>query len=236
MNLNAQIFRQNQPYKDFPSAVALAMQQGVDVEVKFGSVEDAAAGIKTDIWELGGSQPVYIFPNDAGEAIEILSSVIGDTMSITIGGLDASGNLQTETVTLTGTTPVSVPGTWRAINRAFNSNGTPFTGNITIRGDGSTSTNVFAYLNPDNQQTTQAVYMVPAGKVAVINNYSTAINVGGNQDATAIMRFESQVQGGVFRTQIRYGLQKRGTSNLSSDLIVPPVLPPLTKLKGNWYT
>lgn len=214
-------------YRD---ALQLGLVTGVEDDAKFGHCPDAGAVI-TDVWELGLTVPEYVFPVDAGEAIEAVSDNAGDAIKVTIAGLGVNGLEQTKSITLNGLTPVPVPGVWRAVNRAYNGNGTEFVGNIQIRGDGSTSVNVFAAIAPDDQQTSQAIIMVPADKVDVINNLSSALNRGGGVSANALIRLTVQPPGGVFRTQIRYGLQKDGTTNLSSDLIVRIAVPPLSRVK-----
>jgi hypothetical protein len=48
-----------------------------------------------------------------GASIEVLSSDVGDTtQTVTVYGLDATNTPQSQTVTLSGTSPVAVPGTW----------------------------------------------------------------------------------------------------------------------------
>lgn len=209
-------------------AASLGAVDGVSVTVKFGHCEDAGA-VETDVWAIGGTQPVYIFPLDAGESLTIESSEIADTQQIVVIGLDAAGLEVSVTASLTGATPVAISGIWTAVNRAYNSDGTRITGSVLIKG--SVSGNIFAVIDVLEQQTTQCIYTVPSNKYAILRNVSSSINTGGNTDNTAIVKFLSQEPGGVFRTQVRYGLQQRGTSNISSDLIIPPVYPPLTRLK-----
>jgi hypothetical protein len=232
-------FQQDQSVRDFASAVVLGMIPSVESEVKFGHVPDAVAATLNDAWELGATITPYLWPDQAGETVEILSASPTDTQSFTIEGLNADivdgvkGKPLTETVTLTGTTPAPVPGNWLSIHRIYSNadEGDETTGAVALRGDGVKSTNIFASAQIDDQQSSQAIYMVPGDKVAVISNYSTAINTGGNQDASAEMKLVVSKFGKVFRTFIRYGLQKRGTSNLSSDLVVPPVIDSLSRIK-----
>jgi hypothetical protein len=143
--------------------------------------------------------------------------------------LDINGIEQKVVATLTGITPVVIVGTVIAVNRAYNNNGIPFVGDISIKG--SVSGNTFAYIDAREQQTTQCIYMVPSNKYAVVRNMSSSMNRGGNSDNVSIVKFVVQLLGKVWRTQVRYGLQQRGTSNISSDLVIPAVYPPLTRLK-----
>ena len=209
-------------------AVSMGLVDGVFPLAKFGHCSSAGL-VKTDVWELGDTIPVYIFPDDAGENITIESSEAADTQSIVVQGLDENGLEVEKTVVLSGITPVAVTGLFTAVNRAYNASSTLLTGNVFI--NGAVSGNTFAYIDPLEQQTTQCVYLVPSNKYFLVNNLSSSINRSGNQDASSIVNLSAKLDGGVFRTQIRYGLQKRGTSNLSTDLTVPPFYPPSTKIK-----
>lgn len=201
---------------------------GVSSVVKFGHCPSAGAVI-TDVWELGDTIPLYVFPADGGETITIESSNAGDNQTITVQGLDENGLEVSIDVALSGATPVTVSGLFTAVNRAFNSDSTVTAGDIFIKG--LSSGNTFAYIDAREQQTTQCIYAVPSNKYAVARNLSTSINKGGNQDTVAIATMLVQQSGGVFRTQVRYGLQKRGTSNISSDLVLPPVYGPSSRIK-----
>lgn len=207
---------------------ALSLFTEITANVKFGHCPNAGA-VETDVWEIGATQPVYIFPDASGESVTIESDNAADSQEITIQGLDENGLDKEEVVNLTGTTPVALPGLFTAVNRAFNSDSTVFIGDLSIKG--SVSGNTFAYIDAREQQTTQCIYTVPSDKWAVVRNVSSSINDGGNQDTVSVVRLLAQRSGGVMRTQVRYGLQKRGTSNISSDLIIPAVYPPSTRLK-----
>lgn len=209
-------------------AAALGLVDELDSVVKFGHCPDAGSA-ETDAWEPGNSQPTYIFVGDAGEGMTIQSDEDGDNQSIKVFLLDVAGLEYIVNVNLNGQSPVVIAGTFIAFNRAFNDDSTPFVGNVSIKG--ITSGNIFGYIDAREQQTTQCIYTVPSDKYALVRNMSSSINRGGNQDTVAIVKLLAQEDGGVFRTQVRYGLQKRGTSNLSSDLVIPALYPPLTRIK-----
>lgn len=228
---NKQDFQASQQFKDYIIALALGLVPGSVPEVKFGHQPNASSGILTDIWELGPTQPIYIFPAVAGEVVTVKSNNIADTEPVVIIGLNAAGLEQREEVTLNGTTAVPVPGVWTAITRMFNDGSNDVVGLVTIQGDGSTTTNVFAAMEIDDQQTSQAIYTVPSDKVAVITNFSTAVNKSGGADVSCLFALKIAKPVKIFRTQIRYGLQAKGTSNISSNLIVPIPLGPGFKVR-----
>lgn len=217
----------------YTDAVSLGFVAGIEPEVKFGHIPDAATGIVTDVWENGAAQPIYLFPSDAGDSIEMFAAST-DTVDITIEGLTATGVFQTQTVALSGTGgaggAVAIPGTWRAVQRAFNDDSIELVSQVTIRKVGD-ATRVYALIDIDDQQTSQAMFVVPSGKVALINNFSNAINKSGGATITGIFALRVRKPGKVFRTKIRYGLQREGTSNISSDLVVPIFAGPLSQIK-----
>lgn len=212
-------------------AAALGLMEGVEENVKFGYAPELATGADVTVWagtKASVGQDIYVFPDAAGETVEAVSSIVGDTtQSIQLEGLDVNGAPQTEIIALNGTTAVASGEIWRAIDRAFVTGAIPVIGEILVQGDGVTSTNIFCVILPADQQTVQAATMVPAGKVMVIINWSTAINKAGAQAASSVLKLVAQRVGGVLRTAKRYGLQLEGVSNISRDLIIPEVFPPL---------
>lgn len=227
------IFQRDQKKYDFGSALVLGLVAGNAHEVKFGYA--ASINALGDVWPLG---TLYAFPVTAGQAVEVVSDNIADAgVMVTVDVINAASGLEeSHVVALDGTNPTTNPvlvpgGNVKSVNRAFNANGTTFTGIINVRGTGSPNSTVFAVILPEDQQSTQCPYMVPADKVAIINNYSTALNKTGGVDVSAIMRLIVTRNGKVARTQIRYGIQRGGVSNLSSDLVVPIPVPPLSKIQ-----
>lgn len=226
---NKTVFQRNQPALEFTSALVLGLVVGYTPEVKFGYA--ASISVQGDITPLGVP---YVFPVNTGQEVEAISNNAADTHILRIVVIDAGTGLErTEEVTLNGNVgPVAIPGgPVLSVNRAYNNNGTPYVGTISIRGTGAPNANVFATILPEDQQTTQCPYMVPADKVGIINNYSTAINKSGGADVSAIMRLVVTRLGKVPRTQIRYGLQRGGVSNISSDLVVPIPVPPGARIQ-----
>lgn len=230
---DSKVFQELIARDDFAMGVALGCIAGTEPEVKFGQTPIATNAVRADVGENAAAQPIYLFPPDAGDSIELFAAGT-DTQDITIEGLNPAGVVQTETVTLSGVAgaagAVAVPGVWRAVQRAYNDDSTDLVSAVTIRkvGDGA---RVYASIGAINQQTAQTQFVVPAGKIALINNFSTAVNKSGGASTGVIFEFRSRKPGKVFRTLIRYGLQREGTSNISSDLVVPILVGPLSQIK-----
>ncbi len=230
MECDTLIFQQNQSKIDFSSAVSMGLVKGVIPENKFGHCPDAAA-VATDVWERGAAQPLYIFPDSSGEALEMVSANALDTQEIVVIGLDEAGIEKVEVLALTGTTPVPLPGLWSAVNRAFNDGSTPVLGEVLVQGDGTTSINIFAAVCSVCQQTSQAIYTVPSNKVAVVRSFVATMNKPLGATVAAIFALQTARPGKVFRTQARFGLQENGTSNQSFDLPVSGLAGPSFKIK-----
>jgi hypothetical protein len=153
---------------------------------KFGYNNDVDTTASEDIWSVGGLYPYATFTT--AKSLEILSSSAEDgagtltgTSEITINGLDDNLNNQTEIIEPNGTGVVAVPGTWKAVNRAFINDGATGSaktnvGTITIRvaSGGATVSEIPAARG----QTQQAVYRVPNGsatlRVTKIEAYTDA--------------------------------------------------------------
>lgn len=65
--------------------------------------------------------PLPYGPDLAADTVYLVSSSISDTGTYRIIGLDENGDLQDETVTATGTTPVAVIGSWNHVQRIIHS-------------------------------------------------------------------------------------------------------------------
>lgn len=106
-------------------------------------------------WTVGGK---YTYPASALN-MSVVSASASDTMSLLIQGLDANYLEISETVTLTGITPVTTSNDYLRINNAVllsDSN----VGNITISNGGTT----YARIDAGVGITQQCVYTVPANK------------------------------------------------------------------------
>lgn len=98
---------------------------------KFGKNLDIDAGVSETLWVTGGNETYQ--PSNVNNIDSVSSSDNGDTQSITVEGHIASGDTLTfvsQTVTLTGQTPVVLPTPLHRMTRLFNNNGTDFAGTI----------------------------------------------------------------------------------------------------------
>jgi len=163
--------------KDFYLKVAMGEVSGMSKMNKFGHNLAATSG--DDVWGGGG---VYGFYPTSAVTVDIKSSSVSDdgdpvgtgARTVVIYGLDANWDEQTsETITLDGTTEVSIGGTWLRIFRlVVLTAGTNVSnvGNITVQcvgaAGGLADNTIGIYLNADDGQTQQTIYTVPNNKTA----------------------------------------------------------------------
>lgn len=193
-----------------------------------------------DLWycaSVGGTTTIN-FPATA-ESWNISSDNAGDTHEYTVVGLDADWAEQTQTVTTAGVTFTAIPGTWRRINRAYNSSDTAALGDVFIHTDtvdtGSdgipdTDTQFRACLQSGKEQTQLGHYSVPAGKHGQLMKYCF---VTSSTQATAEQLFFNLLireDGGVFRTRDQWGGNSLGAGTHCVEPTFPSWLPPKTDI------
>lgn len=155
-------------------AVATVLNiQGINEDVDLAAAEDVV--------EAGGTyagQPVL--PTQAAEALNVVSSSANDaaagtgTRKIRVEGLNAAGAWTEETITMNGTTPVVTSSTWLRVIRAYGvdaGSGGTNAGAITVKHN-TTTANVFAVIKAGRNQAANAVFTVPAGKVARLTSWA----------------------------------------------------------------
>lgn len=166
--------------------IASGRLSGYTTVNKFGKNSDVDTGtLPEDVWETGGEYTG--FPTTGAETITVVSSSASDTSdgvglrTVLIIGLDASGNVQTETVTLNGTSGATTSNTFLRLHTALalTSGSSLFNvGTVTFRHT-TTTANVFLNMQPNRNQTNSAGYTIPAGKTGYLRRIHGAIR-GGN--------------------------------------------------------
>lgn len=152
------------------------------------------AGVQKLVWE-DGMPNTFTVPS--GIQLTLVSSSASDTSGIVLVYLDGNLNVQHETITLNGVTPVlSVATDVRAINNMFSVTG-PVIGNISVTSGGTT----YAYIPAGDDQFNSTLQRVPAGKRLMISSIYAG-SVSATADAQAIIKIETtQVNGSSFQEQ-----------------------------------
>lgn len=144
---------------DVHTAAAFGLPLGYSIVSKFGRNLAIDNGATADIWTVGGVRTWL----STAETLEALSgSGLDDAGSsgatkITIQGLDDNWDNQEVEIIMDGANPVTLPGLWRRVNRAFCSEVGTYGGNnvglITVRIDsaGATQTEILAGIGQTEQ-------------------------------------------------------------------------------------
>jgi len=151
--------------------IASGLIDGYSVVQKFGRNVDIDTGtLPEDVWNGGGTYAG--FPTGAPEVFEAFSSSASDTGVLTITYLPTTTSTAylTTSVTLQGTTPVSLVVSGYRMHTARYASGAATTfnvGTITVR-HVSTTANIFCVMPIGRSQTNVAAYTVPYGYTAKI--------------------------------------------------------------------
>ena len=149
---------------------------------KFGANFDIDQNTDPEsVWTGGGLYPWASLAS--AQTIYCISTSASDTATLTIEGLDANYDQQTETVTLTGTTAVTTSNTFIRVFRMTYGDGANV-GDITARVTSGTGTGV-AKIDAGYAPTLMAVYTIPAG----FTGYMVALDatIDGTKTCQALM-------------------------------------------------
>jgi hypothetical protein len=198
------ITRQGQ-FEPFELQVARGQIQGHNTVFKFGNNPDINGSLET-IWSQGG---IYAYPA-AATVMKVSSSSNDDDVAgtgartVTVSGLDANYNEVSETVELDGQTEVLTTTEFIRVNRAFvvtagsggTAAGTIYVGTGTVTA--GVPDTIFAVISLGFNQTTMAIWTVPAGYTLYITGgtFSAASN---NATQYILGKFMFRPFGGVFR-------------------------------------
>lgn len=182
---------------------------------KFGFNSDVD-GTEETIWDAGG---IYVYPSSA---IAMTATTTAGTASddngvlVTIEGLDTDYNEVSEEVTLAGAGTATTTQTFLRVYRAFVSGSQEPTGSINIANGGTT----YARITLGENQTLMALWTVPAGYTAYINNINIATGTANaNQYITA--SFISREINKVFRTQLKQSIGRNGVADFVIEYPLP---------------
>ena len=184
--------------------IAAGQVAGYSVVHKFGLVDGTASGALSTIWSPADTAGTLLYPWSFSAGTISANSTSGDdtsagvgTQTITVEGLDANYALQSDTITLSGTTHTGESTkSFTRVFRAYAATGETNVGKISINVGGAAGTKV-AEIPVGYGQTLMSVYTVPAGKTAYLSN----LRVSSAKQQSTIIRLMVRPFGGVFRAQ-----------------------------------
>jgi len=217
--------------------VAAGEISGVQVVRKFGA-NPAVSTTEEDLWNQGGEETLLttaatMYASAGGAATQVLI----------VQGLGPDWKAQTGFVTLNGTAQAEIKDaaggaqTWLRIDRSYQVSAAPDPGSdvyiaesdTLTTGVPDTETKIHAKIDFTNaaQQTEKALYTVPSGKVAYINNYEAymgAATTGSARTAAVFIEIAELAQGATVgnpswapRRRIIEGTVSTGAPQLSHD-------------------
>ena len=153
---------------------------------KFGENPANASATEEDIWDGGGTYP---FPTTA-----LITSISQTTnqvamlgATIEVQGLNASWEIVTQDAVLNGTDTTTVVTLTTPLIRVFRAKvQANVIGDSDIRVHNAAETVDYAVIQAGNNQTSMAIYTVPAGKTAYMTNYYCDFVEVTNQDPMSV--------------------------------------------------
>ena len=184
--------------------VAFERHRGISVVSQFA--RNADIDTTTDPEDLWNSSGLFTGQTTDDEAVEVLSSSAADAAAgtgartVEISGLDSNFALQSETVTLNGTTPVDTAGTYTRVHsvRVLTAgSGGENAGTITARHT-TTTANVFSVIPIGENRSGIAAYTVPANYQGWLTHIDADVAVAAAAAGWARIQLLVRPSGGVF--------------------------------------
>jgi hypothetical protein len=227
-----------------PLDIALGKYSGWDKVDKFGDYASVGTSL-TDIWSTGG---VLTYPTSA-ESLEILSSSANDTSAgsgariVEVQGLDANWDLQTENVTMNGTSAVSLSNTFirvfriRVVSRGTYNAGNAGTITLRVSGGGATRGTIQFNATFGGLGTSQmSHYTVPNGKQALLTRLRATVEAAKPVNVYGLIRTNADdvsapFLGNRFPPIILRSIQ----GNIIEEIDYPFLLPGKTDIKAQAF-
>ena len=209
---------------DFPMRMAAGKDSVYSSVNKFGRGAAIGAAIE-DVWDPGGT---WVEPPVA-QLHTLVSTAAGDTQAVQIEGVDTNWDLQSEAVTLTGTTPVNTANSYLRVFRVYNNDTTTFAGTITIAAliAGTTQAQILV----PNNQTLMAIYAVPNAFEASVTQLWAAIGGASAAGVKVDISLWTRKVNKVWRIQHFTGIIDDGTSHFTHKFDPPLYAPQKTDIK-----
>ena len=179
--------------KDWYQSVSEGGEAGYSVFNKFG--HGTMTTTKGSVWEGGALYPW----NATATTMTVLSDDANDTLlgtgakQVAVTGVDANYDALSETVDMDGTGGVTTSASFLRVNRCWVVGDQDTIGTITIENGGT----VYAYIEPEHNQTLMAVYTVPNGFTGYLRYLKTSVGSGKEVSLELLVRNF----GGVFRVK-----------------------------------
>lgn len=202
---------------------------------KFGEQPDVN-GTREDVW---GGNGIWSAPTSA-QIHEVFSNSPNDTLAgtgmqkVMLEGLDANGDEISEEVDLSGATPVDTTNSFIMVNRMYGTqwgsvgyNQGPVSARAKTDGTNTCRIMTSSVYGGGYNQSTQAIYMIPAGYRAYLNQWTVGSSRGNNAYISGYLLYRPPgVEGWRLQSALDVSMGVAGRSYAP-----PPVYEPLGILK-----
>ena len=188
---------------------------------KFGAAPAISINNTSTIWDISDT----LYPWSALDTPAVVNvernNALDNGLVVTVQGLDANWNYQSEDITITGADQVGTK-LFRRVNRAYITSGTAAlnVGNIDIEAGAAGGTTV-ARITAGLGQTLMATYTIPAGYIGYLYQGTMTIESGG--DATGYMFVRRNGEGTTFR--VGHTFEVTSGSPYNYKFSFPPAIP-----------
>lgn len=171
--------------------VALGNVAGQSANIKFGRNESVGTSFE-NINDQGGT---YTYSSSAVTHYISSSSTSDTDQTIYVEGIDANGDIQSQTVALAGQTKTAISGTWLRVYRAYVQTGSDLVGTVYIYEDDTvtsgvpqTATKQRAQIKIGNNQTQMAQFSTPNDLYMVVHQFTLTSGKDNNMEFQARIR------------------------------------------------
>lgn len=204
----------------FGAPFGIGVQKGIYEKLSGWEASGYNPDVGTTFETVWGGSTNYTYP---GSALTMtVTSAAGATdagVEVTIIGLDTNYAMVTQTVTLNASGTATTTQAFLRIHRAYISNGSSPTANITIANGGTT----YGLITYPYNTTQMAVYTVPAGKRAYLVYADTSLE----KQKEVVAKLLSRRPGGILITGGIIGT----TGSFSRQWVIPPLFDEKTDIE-----
>jgi len=224
--------------KDYALEVSRGNVNGVSAVNKFGRSTNVDTE-NTDIWDVANStddQPIWLAPT-AARIHSIVSTSAADAaagtgaLSLTVYGLTDWDTKETsETVTLTGATPVNTVGSYVIIHRMVcNYQASTTSANVgVITATAATDSTITAQINALEGQTQMAIYGFPSIQTFYMNDMYGGVNkqIAGSSNMSLLFNPNPGVQ------ELGFSVKSTFATNSAGETMAERIFRPPNKFSG----
>jgi len=206
---------------DLSLNIARGIVLNASAEHKFGAVPAMSTGETGTIWDINDTPYPWTAFDTAGVLTIPPVNVADNGGTVTVFGLDANYEPQTESFVVSNTLTTTGTKTFKRVHRAYYTDGITNVGAIDIQRGGTT----VARISVGKAQTLMAVYTVPYGYTAYLSTGTMSIEKGGDASGNFFVRYFGQSS---FR--IAHSFEVGDGSQYKYNFAVPLALPAKTDI------